>query len=186
MDRLAASAPSQSSAVLEEEPQLSSGGVIAALKLAAQKGYLDHEVKKQAPDTKVYELRAKHFIQENVRYDDIDAKFSKRDRFGQGPISEFREKGSYEPNVKLTYVDETGRELNQKEAFRELSHRFHGKGSGKKKTEKKIKRIKEEFLLKAMSSSDTPLGTVDKLHRKLETEGQPFVLLSGKNAHAPG
>ena len=65
-------------------------------------------------------------------------------------------------------------------AVRDLSHRFHGKYSGKKKTEKREKRIKEQMLLRGMSSSDTPLGTADKLHRKLERQGQAYVVLSGK------
>ncbi len=34
--------------------------------------------------------------------------------------------------------------MNEKEAFRFLSHRFHGKGSGKKKTEKRAKKLVEE------------------------------------------
>jgi hypothetical protein len=37
--------------------------------------------------------------------------------------------------------------MNQKEAFRQLSHRFHGKGSGKKKTEKRQKKVEEEQVL---------------------------------------
>jgi U4/U6.U5 tri-snRNP-associated protein 1 len=32
----------------------------------------------------------------------------------------------YKPDVKLSYVDELGRTMNQKEAFKHLSHAFHG------------------------------------------------------------
>lgn len=53
-------------------------------------------------------------------------------------------KRSYKPNVQLRYNDEDGREMNQKEAFKHLSHRFHGKGSGKQKTEKRMKKKQEE------------------------------------------
>ena len=35
----------------------------------------------------------------------------------------------YKPNVELKYVDEFGRHMTQKEAFKQLSHQFHGKGS---------------------------------------------------------
>lgn len=59
-------------------------------------------------------------------------------------IQDFKEKDGYKPDVKLEYVDDGGRMLNQKEAFRQLSHRFHGKGSGKKKTEKRSKKQQEE------------------------------------------
>jgi U4/U6.U5 tri-snRNP-associated protein 1 len=34
--------------------------------------------------------------------------------------------------------------LNQKEAFKELSHQFHGKGSGKQKQEKRLKKLEDE------------------------------------------
>ncbi|RMZ75394.1 hypothetical protein DV737_g5331, partial [Chaetothyriales sp. CBS 132003] len=50
----------------------------------------------------------------------------------------------YKPDVQLKYVDDTGRELNQKEAFKHLSHQFHGKGSGKLKTEKYLKKLADE------------------------------------------
>ncbi|KAG0646271.1 U4 tri-snRNP-associated snu66 [Hyphodiscus hymeniophilus] len=60
----------------------------------------------------------------------------------------------YKPNVELKYVDDHGRSLNQKEAFKELSHQFHGKGSGKQKTEKMLKKIADENRKMAQSSLD--------------------------------
>ena len=50
----------------------------------------------------------------------------------------------YKPDVKLTYTDEFGRSMNQKEAFKHLSHQFHGKTSGNQKHEKRLKKIAEE------------------------------------------
>ena len=50
----------------------------------------------------------------------------------------------YKPNVELKYVDEHGRRMNQKEAFKFLSHQFHGKGSGKGKTEKYLAKVEQE------------------------------------------
>lgn len=50
----------------------------------------------------------------------------------------------YRPDVKLQYHDEFGRSMGQKEAFKHLSHMFHGKGSGKQKTEKRLKKIEDE------------------------------------------
>lgn len=46
--------------------------------------------------------------------------------------------------------------------YRYLSHKFHGKGSGKNKTEKRMKKWKEELVMKQMSSSDTPLQTLER------------------------
>lgn len=50
----------------------------------------------------------------------------------------------YKPNVQLKYLDEFNRQMTPKEAFKELSHQFHGKGSGPGKREKKLKKIEEE------------------------------------------
>lgn len=50
----------------------------------------------------------------------------------------------YRPNVKLEYIDDNGRLLNHKEAFRYLSHKFHGKGPGKNKIEKRLKKNEQD------------------------------------------
>ncbi|KAL4919960.1 SART-1 protein [Aspergillus aurantiobrunneus] len=65
----------------------------------------------------------------------------------------------YKPDVQLKYVDEFGRSMNQKEAFKHLSHQFHGKGSGKMKTEKRLKKIEEEKKREAMSALDSSQHT---------------------------
>ncbi|KAL1958155.1 hypothetical protein VTO42DRAFT_5010 [Malbranchea cinnamomea] len=65
----------------------------------------------------------------------------------------------YKPDVQLKYVDEHGRLLGQKEAFKHLSHQFHGKGSGKMKTEKHLKKIEEEKKREAMSALDSSQHT---------------------------
>ncbi|TGZ84943.1 SART-1 protein [Ascodesmis nigricans] len=61
----------------------------------------------------------------------------------------------YKPNVELHYTDEFGREMSQKEAFKYLSHQFHGKGSGKLKTEKRLKKIEDEKKREAASHLGT-------------------------------
>ena len=60
----------------------------------------------------------------------------------------------YKPNVELKYTDEHGRSLDQKEAFKHLSHQFHGKTSGKGKTEKRLKKIGDEQRREAQSLFD--------------------------------
>ena len=57
----------------------------------------------------------------------------------RGQSLDFRDK----IKLKIEYVDEIGRAKTEKEAFRDLSHRFHGKGSGKMKQEKRAKRLQE-------------------------------------------
>lgn len=167
-------------AVLDDEPVVGSG-VAAALLLANKKGYIDKDVMKPRPSVKNREdIEAQNYSIEDKRYDDLDEKYRKRDRYsGGGIVTDFKEKETYKPSFKLEYVDDSGRHMNQKEAFRQLSHRFHGKGSGKKKTEKRMKKMEEEQLMKQMSSTDTPLGTLNMLQEKQKTEKSAYIVLSG-------
>lgn len=66
-----------------------------------------------------------------------------RDQMESRVMSEVYAK-DYKPDVQLKYVDEFGRSMDQKEAFKHLSHQFHGKGSGKQKTEKHLKKVEDE------------------------------------------
>lgn len=68
---------------------------------------------------------------------------------------------NYKPGVNIEYRDDNGRLLNQKEAYKHLSHQFHGKGPGKGKVEKQIKKDEEEK--KIMSQS--VFGTTDNTKR---------------------
>lgn len=61
---------------------------------------------------------------------------------------------NYKPNVDIKYRDELGRDLDTKEAFRHMSHAFHGKGSGKGKTEKLLKKMEEDKRREAQSMFD--------------------------------
>ena len=173
--------------MLNEEPVLDRG-LGSALALAVSKGYLMKEKEKQNArllKSSNIALQAKNYAVEEKNYYDIDAKYDRnnRDRFS-GPLSDFSEKKGYKPSVKLDYIDEQGKSMNEKEAFRYLSHKFHGKGSGKKKTEKRIRKEAESQLMKKMSSGDTPLNTVSLLIEKQKRMQQPYVVLSapkGKN-----
>ncbi|MCJ8740676.1 hypothetical protein PDJAM_G00061780 [Pangasius djambal] len=165
-----------STTILDEEPIVNSG-LAAALLLCKNKGLLDTQVQKVA------RVRAPKGALPNDNYciEDkmaIDDKYSRREEY-RGFTQDFKEKEGYKPDVKIEYVDESGRKLTPKEAFRQLSHRFHGKGSGKMKTEKRMKKLEEEALLKKMSSSDTPLGTVALLQEKQKSQKTPYIVLSG-------
>ncbi|KAF7336637.1 hypothetical protein MVEN_02098200 [Mycena venus] len=91
---------------------------------------------------------------------------------------------SYKPDVNLVYYDEYGRSLTPKEAWKALSHRFHGKGSGKMKTEKRLKKIKDEEKQRAMSSGDTPLSMTKAFQLRQEKTGQAHMVLSVGNRGA--
>ena len=66
-----------------------------------------------------------------------------RDQYDSRQLGEIFSK-EYKPSFEIKYVDEFGRHMNKKEAFKNMSHQFHGKGSGKQKTEKRLKKIEEE------------------------------------------
>ncbi len=85
------------------------------------------------------------------------------------------------PNIRIAYLDETGRQMTPKEAFRVLSYKFHGKKPGKNKVEKKIKQRQEEQRKRGMSSTDTPLMTVQAMQMEQERTQSPFIVLSGPN-----
>jgi len=89
-------------------------------------------------------------------------------------------KGDPAPDVHLSYLDDTGRPMTAKEAFRKLSHRFHGKKPGKRKQEKRNRKREEESYRKNRNGVDTPLGTLEKLKQATEYSGKPFIVLNGK------
>ena len=88
---------------------------------------------------------------------------------------------NYKPDVNIVYHDEFGRSLTPKEAWKALSHKFHGKGSGRMKTEKRLKKIAEEKKKEAMISGDTPLGMNEAFQRRQEKTGQAHFVLSVGN-----
>ena len=164
--------------ILDEEPDVSTG-LGAALKLAMSKGYLDKEQMKRPSNSRLAHLQAKHYSIEDKTYGDEGERGGNRRERYTGPIMEFKEKDTFKPNVKLEYIDDDGHVLNSKEAFRYLSHKFHGKGPGKNKIEKRLKKSIQEQLMKKMSSTDTPLGTLNMLQAKQKETQSPFIVLSG-------
>ena len=86
-------------------------------------------------------------------------------------------KGDPAPDITLSHQDEFGKPMTAKEAFRTLSHKFHGKKSGPKKQEKRLKKQQIELMRKKNGSVDTPLGTLQKLKSKTASLNKPFVVL---------
>ncbi|KQK02064.1 SART-1 family protein DOT2 [Brachypodium distachyon] len=81
--------------------------------------------------------------------------------------------------IRIERMDEFGRVMTPKEAFRDLSHKFHGKGPGKMKLEKRQKKYQDDLKTKQMKSSDTPLMSAEKM-REAQARGQtPYLVLSG-------
>jgi len=168
-------------AILDDEA-LAATGMGAALRMAQQKGYLDAEEKAIKSHGLVNLVCKDYKIEDKSRdheEDDRKRRGGGRDRGYSGPTSSFQEKKGYKPQVSLEYIDDNGRAMSQKEAFRFLSHKFHGKGSGKLKTEKRYRKVMEEKLMEKMNSTDTPLNTLEKLQAKTKEMASPYIVLSG-------
>ncbi|KAG4401210.1 hypothetical protein GLYMA_07G220800v4 [Glycine max] len=81
--------------------------------------------------------------------------------------------------IRIERTDEFGRILTPKEAFRMISHKFHGKGPGKMKQEKRMKQYHEELKMKQMKSSDTPSLSVERMREAQARLQTPYLVLSG-------
>jgi len=75
--------------------------------------------------------------------------------------------------------------MTPKEAFRVISHTFHGKKPGKNKQEKRLKQYMEEQKRASMSSTDTPLMSVAAMQAEQEKLQTPYIVISGSNLKLP-
>lgn len=93
--------------------------------------------------------------------------------------------GDGKPRVMLSYTDEHGNQLTPKEAYRLMSHKFHGSKPGQNKREKQIRRMLEERRMRniqAMHSNDTPLASTAALRAETRKLASAHVVLSGSKA----
>lgn len=145
VEREAPPALARAAAGLDAEPALGAG-VAGALRLALSKGYLERAGAAPAParPARLAALAAHYSIEDKAHDDERRDARRPHAHAHAGPLTDFREKANFRPAVKLEYVDDDGRPLCPKEAFRYLSHKFHGKGPGKNKQEKRIKKQVQE------------------------------------------
>uniref|UniRef100_A0A2N9EH52 SART-1 family protein n=1 Tax=Fagus sylvatica TaxID=28930 RepID=A0A2N9EH52_FAGSY len=85
----------------------------------------------------------------------------------------------HKKEIRIDRLDEFGRIMTPKEAFRMISHKFHGKGPGKMKQEKRMKQYQEELKLKQMKNSDTPSLSVERMREAQMQSKTPYLVLSG-------
>lgn len=106
-----------------------------------------------------------------------------RERYeAEAAMERFRD---YKPDIKLEYHDEHGRTLSTKEAWKQLSHTFHGNAPGAKAQEKRLRRIAEEQRRERMLAGDTSAMT-RAFQERSERTGQAHMVLSvGQRDHAP-
>ncbi|KAH7835013.1 hypothetical protein Vadar_022063 [Vaccinium darrowii] len=81
--------------------------------------------------------------------------------------------------IRIERMDEFGRNLTPKEAFRLSSHKFHGKGPGKRKQEKRTREYQKEMKVMQMKNSDTPSQSVERMREAQACLKTPYLVLSG-------
>mmetsp|Transcript_8388 Transcript_8388/g.31581 ORF Transcript_8388/g.31581 Transcript_8388/m.31581 type:complete len:631 (-) Transcript_8388:49-1941(-) len=77
--------------------------------------------------------------------------------------------------VVLEYRDEHGRLLTRKEAFRQLSYKFHGHGPGKKKLNKRLAQLEKE----QREKSERKTATMKALEATTAATGKAYVVVEG-------
>jgi len=75
----------------------------------------------------------------------------------------------------IEYKDEHGKKLTTKEAYRQLSYKFHGKMPSKNVLDKRLKKAKREEKISKVGLGETPLQTA--LLRAQEVKSSAFVVL---------
>lgn len=86
-------------------------------------------------------------------------------------------------DIKIEHHDEEGNLLTPKEAYKLLSHKFHGKAPGKGKLEKMRRKKEQSKTIHSFSLGDTPLGTASALRERQKATGSTHIVLS-KGSHA--
>lgn len=79
----------------------------------------------------------------------------------------------------LRRLDEFGRVLTPKEAFRELCHKFHGKGSSKNKQEKRLRQYAMELAAKKRLASANDAANLSRLAEVQQKLHTPYLVLEG-------
>lgn len=83
--------------------------------------------------------------------------------------------------IRILHHDDDGNILNPTEAYKHLSHRFHGLPLHKNKLQKELDRRVRQRRIEAAPLADTPLATGEALRRYQKETGQSHVVLAVGN-----
>ena len=196
-DAAAEDVPADASA---DDGALAGGGVAGALRLLRSQGILEESTPEQREREKTqlrYDawMHAQKKADQQRAHERLAARGTPKDQATRERENRLREKREaedaverfkdYTPDVKLEYHDEFGRTLTQKEAWKRLSHVFHGNAPGHKAQEKRLRRIAEEQRRERMLAGDTSSLSQAFQERSARTGQAHMVLSVGNRDHAP-
>jgi len=81
--------------------------------------------------------------------------------------------------IRIQHIDEYGREMNPKQAFKAMGQAFHNKGPGIKKRVKRQKQYEREIKAKTVAASNTSNSIIStyKLQSTSKLSGNPYIVL---------
>ncbi|KNE70919.1 hypothetical protein AMAG_15012 [Allomyces macrogynus ATCC 38327] len=159
---------------IEDEPALNKG-LGAAMELFRKRGALEDASEEQKIRERESEAQRKWELENFTTKDKSKAALRKRTETMAERLKD------YKPNVNLEYYDAQGRQLSTKEAYKELSHKFHGRTSGKNKQEKVQRKEDERRRMMQMTSGDASASLASAMLERQKLVGAPGILLTVGN-----
>ncbi|KNE57165.1 hypothetical protein, variant [Allomyces macrogynus ATCC 38327] len=159
---------------IEDEPALNKG-LGAAMELFRKRGALEDASEEQKIRERESEAQRKWELDNFTTKDKSKAALRKRTETMAERLKD------YKPNVNLEYYDAQGRQLSTKEAYKELSHKFHGRTSGKNKQEKVQRKEDERRRMMQMTSGDASASLASAMLERQKLVGAPGILLTVGN-----
>ena len=148
--------------------RMSSGGLGAVLDVARNRGMLSSAEEKAG---RMFDQKGAGLHQYG------DAEGGIKDH--AGPSGTGDKKG---PSFVLEHYDEYGRAMTAKQAFRQLSWKFHGKAPSKKNREKRMVEAEKQL---AERREDKAMGYMDALQKAQQNTKSAHVVLTGIHAIKP-
>lgn len=169
----APAAPTSPTGAPDAAPEADASSVASMLQYLRSQGLLESTSSEQREHEKT-QLQYDAWLHRHRDHADDDDAQAIMDRFKD-----------YKPDIKIEYHDEFGRTLSTKEAWKQLSHTFHGTAPGHRAQEKRLRRLAEEQRRERMLAGDTSAMT-QAFQARSERTGQAHMVLSvGHHDHAP-
>lgn len=167
------------SSILEED---TSRSLAAVLKLARTKGYVDTETKERRPTHSLSGAQKAKLQTKSILVDERGKGDDRRDyRNPRGSqLRMVKEPDDYKPEINLEYTDDSGRKLDTKGAFKHMCYRFHGKGPGKNKIDKRLKKQELERKMRQGLTTDVPTSATLMMAKQEELKSPYIVINKGK------